>query len=157
MKASFREFSSSSDISGSTATSSQPKNDLENGDSMLNNTFVDWLHNIDRSLVCKVLAEMLGTFVLMFCICAIIAIMHLIGVEVGLMEYAATEALTVTVIVFSIRAISGTHFNPAVTIAFATVGPFPWSKVPLYILAQIVGSALATYIERLVYGLDQSL
>ncbi|XP_022874738.1 probable aquaporin NIP7-1 [Olea europaea var. sylvestris] len=157
MKAPFRELSSTPDILGSTATRSQPKNDLENGDSMLNETVFNSLHKIDKSLVRKVLAEALGTFVLMFCICAIIAIMHLIGLEAGLMEYAATAALTVTVIVFSIGAISGAHVNPAVTIAFATVGPFPWSEVPLYILAQIGGSTLATYIARLVYGIRSEL
>ncbi|KAL2469948.1 putative aquaporin NIP7-1 [Abeliophyllum distichum] len=157
MKAPFKELSSSSDISGSTATSSQPKNDLENEDSMLNNTFFNLIHNIDKSLVRKVLAEVFGTFVLIFCICGIIAIMHLMGGEVGLMEYAATAALTVIVIVFSIGAISGAHVNPAVTIAFATVGPFPWSEVPLYILAQVGGSALATYIARLVYGIRSEL
>ncbi|CAI9771005.1 unnamed protein product [Fraxinus pennsylvanica] len=157
IKAPFRELSSSPDISGSTATSSQPENDLKNGDSTLYKTLFNSLNKIDKSLARKVLAEALGTFMLMFCICAIIAIMRLIGMEVGLMEYAATAALTVTVIVFSIGAISGAHVNPAVTIAFATVGPFPWSEVPLYILAQIGGSTLATYIARLVYGIRSEL
>lgn len=77
----------------------------------------------------QVLAEAIGTFILMFCICAIIAITQLMKGEVGLLEYAATAALSVVVIVFSIGAISGAHVNPAVTIAFAACGQFPWSKV----------------------------
>ncbi|GFZ21434.1 hypothetical protein Acr_29g0005960 [Actinidia rufa] len=105
----------------------------------------------------QVLAEALGTFILMYSICAIIAITQLMGGEVGLLEYAATAALSVVVIVFSIGAISGAHVNPSVTIAFATFGQFPWSKVPLYILAQLVGSVLATYVGKLVYGIKSEL
>jgi hypothetical protein len=51
------------------------------------------------------------------------------GEEVRLLEYAATVALSVVVMVSSIGAISGAHVNPAVTIAFATCALFPWSKV----------------------------
>ncbi|XP_058192435.1 probable aquaporin NIP7-1 isoform X1 [Rhododendron vialii] len=104
-----------------------------------------------------ILAEAIGTFILMFCICAIIAITQLMRGEVGLLEYAATAALSVVVIVFSIGAISGAHVNPAVTIAFATCGQFPWSKVPLYIMAQGIGSVLATYVGKLVYGISSEL
>ncbi|KAL6497810.1 hypothetical protein OROHE_026960 [Orobanche hederae] len=100
----------------------------------------------------EVMAEALGTFMLMFCICGIIGNMQFMGIKAGLMEYAATAGLTVMVIIFSIGSISGAHVNPAATIAFAAVGPFPWSKVPLYILGQVGGSVLATYAGRLVYG-----
>ncbi|XP_028127493.1 probable aquaporin NIP7-1 [Camellia sinensis] len=104
-----------------------------------------------------VLAEAMGTFILMFCICAIIAITQLMGGQVGLLEYAATSALTVVVVIFSIGAISGAHVNPSITFAFATLGQFPWSQVPLYIIAQIMGSTLATYVGSLVYGIKSEL
>jgi aquaporin NIP len=45
------------------------------------------------------------------------------------MEYASVAGLTIIVVIFSIGSISGAHVNPAVTIAFATFGHFPWSKV----------------------------
>ena len=77
----------------------------------------------------QVLAEAVGTFILVFCICGIIASMELMKGQIGLMEYATTAALTVVVVVYAIGTISGAHVNPAITIAFATVGPFPWSTV----------------------------
>jgi hypothetical protein len=77
----------------------------------------------------QVLAELVGTFILMFSVCGIIACTQLSKGEVGLLEYAATAGLTVVVVIFSIGHISCAHVNPAVTIAFATFGHFPWSKV----------------------------
>ncbi|XP_049406306.1 probable aquaporin NIP7-1 [Solanum stenotomum] len=111
------------------------------------------LLGIDPIFLRMVLAEALGTFLLMFCICGMMASMEIMGVQVGLMEYATTAALTVVVVVFSIGPISGAHINPAVTLAFAAVGHFPWSKVPLYVVAQVGGSVVATYTGKLVYGL----
>ena len=77
----------------------------------------------------QVLAEALGSFILIFCISGIMGIMQLTGGEVGLLEFAITAALTVIVVVFSIGPISGAHVNPAVTLASAVAGPFPWSEV----------------------------
>ncbi|KAL3507975.1 hypothetical protein ACH5RR_033357 [Cinchona calisaya] len=105
----------------------------------------------------QVLAEAIGTFTLVFCICAIISSMELMKGQIGLMEYATTAALTVVVLVYAIGAISGAHVNPAITIAYATVGPFPWSMVPFYLLAQLGGSVLATYAGKLVYGFKTDL
>lgn len=45
--------------------------------------------------------------------------------------------------VFVAGRLSGAHLNPAVTIALAVVGKFPWSEVPIYILAQFIGAFLA--------------
>lgn len=67
----------------------------------------------------------------MFSICGIIASTVLMR-GVGLLEYAVTAALAVIVVVFSIGHISGAHVNPAVTLAFATVGPFPWKRVLIF-------------------------
>ncbi|KAJ6989255.1 aquaporin NIP7-1 isoform X5 [Populus alba x Populus x berolinensis] len=100
---------------------------------------------------------MVGTFLLLFCICGIVACTQILRGEVGLMEYASVAGLTIIVVIFSIGSISGAHVNPAVTIAFATFGHFPWSKVPLYILAQTVGSVSATYVGSSVYGVKTEL
>ncbi|GMI71922.1 NOD26-LIKE MIP 6, NOD26-like intrinsic protein 7;1, NOD26-LIKE MIP 8 [Hibiscus trionum] len=104
-----------------------------------------------------ILAEMLGTFILMFCISGIISSTKQTGGGEALLEYAITAGLTIVVLIFSIGSISGAHVNPAVTIAIAAFGYFPWSKVPLYILAQILGSVLATLMGEFIYGIESDL
>jgi len=52
--------------------------------------------------------------------------------------------------VFVSGGISGGHLNPAVTIALAAFRGFPWRKVPMYALAQILGGAMGAL---LIYGL----
>ncbi|EXB55022.1 putative aquaporin NIP7-1 [Morus notabilis] len=105
----------------------------------------------------QVVAEAVGTFILMFCICGIIASTQTTSGEVGLLEYAATAGLTVIVVIFSIGSISGAHVNPAVTLAFAIFGHFPWPRVPLYIFAQTFGSTTATYAGKFIYNLKSDL
>lgn len=48
--------------------------------------------------------------------------------------------LAVTVAVYAVGSFSGAHLNPAVTIALASIGEFEWSKVPIYVLAQMSGA-----------------
>ncbi|XP_037497413.1 probable aquaporin NIP7-1 isoform X2 [Jatropha curcas] len=112
---------------------------------------------IDLNPARMVIAEMMGTFVLMICVCGIIGTTQLTRDQLGLLEYATTAGLTVIVLVFSIGPISGAHVNPAITIAFATFGHFPWSRVPFYVSAQIVGSALASYAGGSIYGIKPDL
>ncbi|MCL7022990.1 hypothetical protein MKW94_025486, partial [Papaver nudicaule] len=66
---------------------------------------------------------------------------------------AQTWGLAVMVMIYDLGYIYGSHFNPAVTIAFATCGcgKFPWKQVPGYILAQVAGSTLAIGTLRLVF------
>jgi glycerol uptake facilitator protein len=59
--------------------------------------------------------------------------------------------LAVTMGVFAVGSVSGAHLNPAVTIAFALNGDFPWSDVPSYILAQMLGAILGSVLIYLHY------
>jgi len=47
--------------------------------------------------------------------------------------------------------VSGGHINPAVTVALATLGKFPWRKVPHYLAAQYLGAFVASAVVFLVY------
>jgi aquaporin Z len=55
-------------------------------------------------------------------------------------------ALAVMAIILFMGAVSGAHLNPAVTIAFALRGNFPWRRVPSYIVVQMAGAVLATLV-----------
>jgi aquaporin NIP len=48
--------------------------------------------------------------------------------------------------------VSGAHFNPAVTLAFAESRHFPWPQVPVYWAAQLAGALLAAVFLRLLFG-----
>jgi aquaporin Z len=55
-------------------------------------------------------------------------------------------ALMVAAIILFMGTVSGAHLNPAVSIAFALRGDFPWKRVPAYIVAQFIGATLATLL-----------
>ena len=47
-----------------------------------------------------------------------------------------SPALMVLAIILFMGTVSGAHLNPAVTLAFAARGDFPWRRVPAYVVAQ---------------------
>lgn len=59
--------------------------------------------------------------------------------------------LAVAMAVYAVGAISGAHLNPAVTIAMASIGNFPWVDVPGYIAAQMIGAFLGATIVWIHY------
>ena len=58
--------------------------------------------------------------------------------------------LMVMAIILFMGKVSGAHLNPAVSIAFALRGDFPWRRVPGYIVVQLAGAALAALFLRQV-------
>ncbi|CAM8908304.1 unnamed protein product [Rhodiola kirilowii] len=108
--------------------------------------------------ISMVAAEVVGTFMLMFSVCGIVSVTKLLGGQaVGLLEYAATGGLTITTVIFCVGPISGAHVNPAFTLAFEIFGHFSWFMVPFYVTAQLIGSVLATYVSKCVYGVNPEL
>jgi aquaporin Z len=61
------------------------------------------------------------------------------------------------VMIYSLGPISGAHFNPAVTLAFAVRGDFPWRRVPGYCGMQFAGAILAALLLRWLFGLSGDL
>ncbi|CAL9094043.1 aquaporin NIP1-1-like [Musa acuminata AAA Group] len=99
----------------------------------------------------KILAEIFGTYFLIFAGCASVTV----NLSKGMITFpgiCVVWGLAVMVMVYSVGHISGAHFNPAVTIAFATCGRFPWKQVPAYVFAQLLGATLASGTLRLMFG-----
>jgi aquaporin Z len=65
---------------------------------------------------------------------------------------ALAPGMMVMGIIFFMGTISGAHLNPAVTLAFAVRGNFPWRRVPGYVVAQLVGAVLAAGFLQLMFG-----
>jgi aquaporin Z len=55
-------------------------------------------------------------------------------------------------LILAIGELSGAHLNPAVTIAFAARGDFPWARVPAYLSAQFTGAIVAALFLRALFG-----
>ncbi len=91
----------------------------------------------------KLLAEFLGTFVLVLfgCGAAILA-----GGYIGVAGIALAFGLAVMVMAYAVGPISGGHFNPAVSIGLAIAGRFEWKNVAKYCAAQVLGAVVAALI-----------
>lgn len=100
----------------------------------------------------KLMAEVLGTYFLIFAGCAAVVVNVNNEKVVSLPGISMVWGLAVMVLVYSLGHISGAHFNPAVTIAFATCKRFPLKQVPAYVLAQVIGSTLAAGTLRLLFS-----
>ncbi|KAL6838679.1 hypothetical protein ACP4OV_031393 [Aristida adscensionis] len=100
----------------------------------------------------KILAEVLGTYFMIFAGCGSVVVNQSTEGTVTFPGICAVWGLVVMVLVYSLGHISGAHFNPAVTLAFATCRRFPWKQVPSYVVAQVLGSTLASLTLRVVFG-----
>ncbi|KAI3826845.1 hypothetical protein L1987_00903 [Smallanthus sonchifolius] len=103
----------------------------------------------------KLIAEVLGTYFVIFAGCAAVVVNTDKDKVIGLPGISIVWGLVVMVMVYSVGHISGAHFNPAVTIAFASCGRFPVKQVPAYVAAQVLGSTLASGTLRLIFNGSQ--
>jgi|SRR5579859_1931547 len=110
----------------------------------------------DRSAVDisrRLAAELLGTFALTFVAAGGDVIAAVSGHPTGGPAQVVSPALLVMALIYSFGPISGAHFNPVVTLAFALRGDFPWRRVPGYLGAQFVGAILGAVVLRALFGL----
>ncbi|KAJ1391105.1 Major intrinsic protein [Sesbania bispinosa] len=105
------------------------------------------------SVIQKVIAEVIGTYFLIFAGCSSV-VLNKIEQSKGTITFpgiCVVWGLIVMVLVYALGHISGAHFNPAVTVSFAIYRHFPLKQVPLYIIAQVLGSILASGTLYLLY------
>jgi aquaporin Z len=101
----------------------------------------------------RVFSEVLGTFFLV-----LVAVgggmvnARFGGDAVPAAARAVAPALMVMAVILFMGTVSGAHLNPAVSVAFALRGNFPWRRVPAYIAAQFVGSVLAVLLLWALIG-----
>lgn len=88
-------------------------------------------------------AEFVGTFAMVFCGTAAMAVNETTG-AVAHEGVAITWGLIVMVMIYAFGEQSGAHFNPAVTVSFALAKRFSWKKVPAYIITQTLGAIMAS-------------
>ncbi len=101
----------------------------------------------------RLFAEVLGTFLLV--LVAVGADMVNARFGGNAVPYGArvvAPGLMVTAVILFMGTVSGAHLNPAVTVAFAARGNFPWKRVPAYIVAQFAGAVLATLLLWALIG-----
>ena len=102
----------------------------------------------------RLFSELLGTFFLV-----------LVAAGGGMMGQAFPDtisrtaavtapALMVLGVILFMGKVSGAHLNPAVSIAFALRGDFPWVRVPGYIVVQLIGATLAAWFLQAVIGVS---
>ena len=88
------------------------------------------------------LAEVIGTFTLIFAGAGAIIANEASHGSVGLLGIALAHGLAIGVMVSALGVISGGHFNPAVTFGFLVSGRMPASRAAAYAVAQLVGGTL---------------
>ena len=111
---------------------------------------------MNPGLAQRAFAEWLGTaFLLAAVVGSGIMAERLAGGNVALAllcNTIATGAILV-VLILMFASVSGAHFNPAVTLAFALRGELAWTDAAIYIATQVAGAIIGVWIAHLMFGL----
>ena len=100
----------------------------------------------------RLFSEVLGTFLLVVVAAGAPVVDAVSHGQVPLDAQVVAPGLMVMAIIYFMGMVSGAHLNPAVTLSFAARGNFPWSRVPGYILAQLIGATAASLLLRALFG-----
>jgi aquaporin Z len=98
------------------------------------------------------LAEALGAFALTLVAAGTVMAGALSHGEVDHIAKSVAPGLIVMALIYAYGDVSGAHFNPIVTLAFALRGDFKWLRVPAYWIAQFVGAIAAALLLRSTLG-----
>ena len=100
----------------------------------------------------RCLAEFIGTFCIVFAPVALSASGKMAGGDASLAGAAWASGLSVLAMIYAMGHICGAHYNPAVTLAFASAGHFPWRRVLPYCLSQFAGGIFAAALAALLFS-----
>ncbi len=100
----------------------------------------------------RLTAEVIATAILVFCGTGAVVFHQMTGGAVTHVGIGLTFGLVVLAMIYTVGEVSGAHINPAVTIAFAAAGRFPWSEVVPYIAAQVLGAVIASATIWAIFG-----
>lgn len=105
----------------------------------------------------KYLAEVIGTFALIFCGTGAIIINQESGGVITHAGIAATFGLIVAAMIYTVGDISGAHLNPAITIAFWIAKVFPAKEIAPYIISQGIGAFIASFTLHYLFPNNATL
>ena len=104
----------------------------------------------------RLFSELFGTFLLVIVAAGGGMMSHAFPDTISRTAAVVAPGLMVMGIILFMGKVSGAHLNPAVTLAFAARGDFPWRRVPGYIVVQLVGATLAAWLLFAVIGVSSS-
>ncbi len=97
------------------------------------------------------MAELIGTFAIVYCGVGAIALTSSGLLNGGLIGIAFGHGFAVMGMIYALGAISGAHFNPAISLALCLTGRFAWRDLLPYVAAQLMGSVAATALLSLTH------
>lgn len=100
------------------------------------------------------MGELIGTMILIILgdgVCAGVSLSKSYARNAGWIVITFGWGLAVATGAYAVGRFSGAHLNPALTLGLATIGDFPWSKVPAYLAGQLIGGFLGACVVYLHY------
>ena len=98
---------------------------------------------VSRGTFGALVAEFVGTIAVTIGTIGPAAVAHVLHLDLGYGVETGCTGIFTMVMIYSLRYVSGAHFNPCVTLAFALRGDFDWRRVPAYLAVQLAGAMTA--------------
>ena len=140
--------------SGSDASPSQGRKLIESEVDQLVRVFDDFADPSQEWR--RLFSELLGTFFLVLVAAGGAMMSQAFPNTISRTAAVVAPGLMVLAVILFMGKVSGAHLNPAVSVAFACRGDFPWRRVPGYIVVQLVGAALAAWFLKAVVHVSAS-
>ena len=105
----------------------------------------------DKIILKRYLSEFIGTFFLVFFGCGSVVVNDVTGGSVSHVGICICWGFVVFILIYSLGRVSGTHINPAVTIAFMSVGQLKPKDAVGYVISQTGGAILAALVLKVIF------